>query len=73
MEEDAEDFKYFKWGWNQYVRESGKTDDAKLRNQLFGELSMLLNCQDTDLKKAVYNALSDRVDTFTQDNLLKQI
>ena len=32
-----------------------------------------MNCPDTDLTETVYDALHNRVDTFTQDDLLKQI
>ena len=52
-----EDFRQFKIQWNKYVRASNKTDDVRLRDQL-------LECPDTDLRKAVHRALGGRVETI---------
>ena len=61
-----EDFRQFKIQWDQYVRASNETDDVRLRDQL-------LQCPDTDLRKAVHRALGVRVTTINVADLLKEI
>ena len=61
-----EDFRQFKVQCYQYVRASNETDEVKLRDQL-------LQCPDTDLKKAVHRALGVRVTTINVANLLTEI
>ena len=61
-----EDFRQFKVQWDQYVRASNETDEVKLRDQL-------LQCPDTDLKKAVHRALGVRVTTINMADLLTEI
>ena len=52
--------------WDRYVRASNETDEVRIRDQL-------LQCPDTDLKKAVNRALGNRVDTINMADLLKEI
>ena len=61
-----EDFRQFKVQWDQYVRASNETDEVKLRDQL-------LQCPDTDLRKAVHRALGVRVTTINVADLLTEI
>ena len=61
-----EDFRQFKIQWDQYVRASNETDDVRLRDQL-------LQCPDTDLRKAVHRALGVRVATINMADLLTEI
>ena len=61
-----EDFRQFKIQWDQYVRASNETDDVRLRDQL-------LQCPDTDLRKAVHRALGVRVETINVKDLLTEI
>ena len=61
-----EDFRQFKVQWEQYVRASNETDQVKLRDQL-------LQCPDTDLKKAVHRALGVKVTTINVADLLKEM
>ncbi len=61
-----EDFRQFKQQWDRYVRASNETDEVRLRDQL-------LQCPDTDLKKAVHRALGARVENITMVNLLREI
>ena len=59
-----EDYRQFKQQWDQYVRASNETDEVRIRDQL-------LQCPDTDLKKAVNRALGTRVDTINMADLLR--
>ena len=61
-----EDFRQFKIQWDQYVRASNETDDVMLRDQL-------LQCPDTDLRKAIHRALGIRVATINVADLLTEI
>ena len=45
-----EDFRQFKQQWDRYVRASNETDEVRLRDQL-------LQCPDTDLRKAMHREL----------------
>ena len=61
-----EDFRQFKIQWDQYVRASNETNDVRLRDQL-------LQCPDTDLRKAIHRALGIRVATINVADLLTEI
>ena len=54
-----EDFRQFKVQWDQYVRASNETDEVKLMDQL-------LQCPDTDLRKAVHRALGHPASSVVQ-------
>ena len=58
--------KYLKRKWDQYVRCSHETDEARLRDHL-------LNCPNEALQKAVNRALDDIVNNITLVDLLKEI
>ena len=61
-----EDFRQFKVHWDQYVRASNENEEVMLRDQL-------LQCPDTDLRKAVHRALGVRVTTINVADLLTEI
>ena len=48
------------------MKTSGETNDVIIRNQLY-------HCPDIKLRETLYRTLGDRVDTISEDDLLREI